>query len=400
MRARPARDVRPKPDAPDNVRGWYGATKTKLPGVILGERIPKLAAMADQFTVIRCLQHSMKNHNSAGYYSLTGVAPPTDDQRLRDSIELFPTYGSIVDKLAPAAKGTATFVSYPHVIADGSITPGQHASFLGKAHNPLFVNQDPSKADFKLPELTLPENLSVERLENRKDILKLIDEQSELMETSLVAQGLDENYQKAVAMLTSPRFKQHSTSRRSRGRHATPTAAAPTARAACRAALRRGPREVRQRVLPRAPSAARARAGTTTASTRESVTDRLDELLPMTDQTPALLNDLRDRGLFDDVMVVWVGEFGRTPRISTNGGRDHWPQNYSAVVAGGGAKKGHVYGASDKLGAYATTGQARPEDLAATMFEALGLDPESEIRDKLNRPLPIARGKAIREVFA
>ena len=98
-------------------------------------------------------------------------------------------------------------------------------------------------------------------------------------------------------------------------------------------------------------------------------------------------------------MVVWVGEFGRTPRISSNGGRDHWPQCYSAVLAGGGAKKGIVYGASDKLGAYPTLGQARPEDLAATMFEALGIDPETEIHDKLNRPHAISRGKPIREVF-
>src|SRR4051812_12321367 len=152
----------PKPDAPDNVRGWYKATKTKIPGVIFGERIPKLAAMADRFTVVRCLQHTMKNHNSAGYYSLTGVAPPTDDQRLRDSLELFPAYGSIVDKLAPAPKGVATFVSFPHVIADGSVTPGQHASFLGKGHNPLFINQDPNRTDFRLPELTLPDNLPPE----------------------------------------------------------------------------------------------------------------------------------------------------------------------------------------------------------------------------------------------
>src|SRR5215212_7581313 len=99
----------PKPAAPDNVRGWFGATQTRIPGVIFGERMPRTAALADKFTVVRCLQHSMKNHNSAGYYSLTGVAPPTDDQRLRDSIELFPAYGSIVDKLAPAAKGVATF---------------------------------------------------------------------------------------------------------------------------------------------------------------------------------------------------------------------------------------------------------------------------------------------------
>jgi uncharacterized protein (DUF1501 family) len=133
----------------------------------------------------------------------------------------------------------------------------------------------------------------------------------------------------------------------------------------------------------------------------EDVPGRLRELLPMTDQTlPALLTDLEERGLLDSTLVVWVGEFGRTPRISSNGGRDHWPQCYCAVLAGGGTKKGFVYGASDKIGAFATVGQARPEDLAATMFDALGIDPESEIHDKLNRPLPVARGKPIRELFA
>jgi hypothetical protein len=391
----------PKPAAPDNVRGWYGATKTRIPGVIFGERIPKLAAMADKLTVIRCLQHNMKNHNSAGYYSLTGVAPPTDDQRLRDSLELFPAYGSIVDRLAPAPRGTATFVSFPHVISDGSITPGQHASFLGKGHNPLFVNQDPNRPDFTLPELTLPESLSVERLENRRDILKLIDDQSELLETSLVAQGLDESYQKAVAMLTSPRFKQAfdlgKEDKKTRDRYGRTTYGQSCLLA--RRAVEAGAKFVNVYF-------SRAIGGTGQGwdyhgFNKENVPSRLDELLPMTDQTlPALLTDLEERGLFDDVMVVWVGEFGRTPRISSNGGRDHWPQCYCAVVAGGGARKGYVYGASDKLGAYPTVGQVRPEDLAATMFEALGIDPETEITDKLNRPLPIARGKPIREVFA
>ena len=391
----------PKPDAPDNVRGWYGATRTKIPGVIFGERIPKIAALADQFTVIRCLQHSMKNHNSAGYYSLTGVAPPTDDQRLRDSIELFPAYGSIVDRLAPGPKGSATFVSFPHVIADGSITPGQHASFLGKAHNPLFVNQDPNRADFKLPELTLPENLSAERLASRKDILKLIDEQSELLETSLVARGLDDNYQKAVAMLTSPRFKQafdlSKESKKTRDAYGHTTYGQSCLLA--RRCVEAGAKFVN--VYFSRSIGGKGQGWDYHGFNKESVPDRLNELLPMTDQTlPALLTDLRDRGLFDDVMVVWVGEFGRTPRISSNGGRDHWPQCYSAVLAGGGAKKGFVYGASDKLGAYPTLGQARPEDLAATMFAALGIDPESEIRDKLNRPHAIAKGQPIREVFA
>ena len=391
----------PKPDAPDNVRGWYGATKTKLPGVIFGERIPKIAAMADKLTIVRCMQHTMKNHNSAGYYSLTGVAPPTDDQRLRDSLELFPAYGSIVDKLAPAPKGAATFVAYPHVIADGSITPGQHASFLGKSHAPLFVNQDPSKADFKLPELTLPDNLSVERLESRKDILKLIDDQSDLLETSLVAQGLDASYQKAVAMLTSPRFKQafdlSRESEKTRDAYGRTTYGQGCLLA--RRVVEAGAKFVN--VYFSRAIGGKGQGWDYHGFNKESVTDRLDELLPMTDQTlPALITDLEERGMLDDTLVVWVGEFGRTPKISSNGGRDHWPQCYCAVLAGGGTKRGFVYGSSDKLGAYATAGQARPEDLAATMFEALGIDPDAEVKDKLNRPLPVARGKPIRELFA
>src|SRR5437764_11125210 len=391
----------PKPDAPDNVRGWFKATKPKLPGVIFGERIPKIAAMADKLTVIRCLQHNMKNHNSAGYYSLTGVAPPTDDQRLRDSPELFPAYGAIVDKLAPAPKGVATFVSFPHVISDGSITPGQHASFLGKAHNPLFVNQDPNKPDFRLPELTLPDNLSVERLESRTDILRLIDEQSDVLESSLIAQGLDESYQKAVAMLTSPRFKQAfdltKEDPKTRARFGRTTYGQ-----SCLLARRVGEAGARFVNVYYSRSIGGTGQGWDYHGFRgESVTGRLNELLPIADQTlPALLTDLEERGMLESTLVVWVGEFGARPRISSNGGRDHWPQWYCAVLAGGGTKQGFVYGASDKFAAYPTLGQARPEDLAATMFEALGLDPESEIRDKLNRPLPIARGKPIREVFA
>src|SRR5215218_1838373 len=133
--------------------------------------------MADKLTVVRCMQHTMRNHNSAGYYSLTGVAPPTDDQRLRDSRELFPAYGSVVDRFAPCPPGVPTFVSYPYVIRDGSITPGQHASFLGQAHDPFFISQDPNSPDFALPELSLPANLTVERLESRRELQKMIDAQ-------------------------------------------------------------------------------------------------------------------------------------------------------------------------------------------------------------------------------
>src|SRR5262245_65995703 len=116
-----------KPDGPAEVRGSFKPIRTSVPGLQVCELLPRVADVADKLTVIRCVQHTMKNHNSAGYYSLTGVAPPSDDQRLRDSLDLFPALGSIVDKFAPAPKGIPTFVAYPHVIRDGSITPGQHA---------------------------------------------------------------------------------------------------------------------------------------------------------------------------------------------------------------------------------------------------------------------------------
>ena len=122
--------------------------------------------------------------------------------------------------------------------------------------------------------------------------------------------------------------------------------------------------------------------------------------MPLTDRTlSTLVTDLSERGLLDSTLVVWVGEFGRTPRISSNGGRDHWPSCYSAVLAGGGAMGGLVYGKSDKLGAQPTEGRVTPEDLAATMFAALGLDPDTEIHDAQNRPHPISRGQVVKELF-
>jgi uncharacterized protein (DUF1501 family) len=122
-------------------------------------------------------------------------------------------------------------------------------------------------------------------------------------------------------------------------------------------------------------------------------------LLPHADQTlPTLLEDLDDRGLLDDTLVVWAGEFGRSPRINNMAGRDHWPQCYTVLMAGGGVRRGYVYGASDRLGAYPGRDPVRPEDLSATMFHLLGIDPHAEVRDALNRPLPVSSGSVIREI--
>src|SRR5579884_1099448 len=184
-----------KPAAADAIRGEFKPIATKVPGLQVCERLPRTAAVMHKVTLIRTLHHEMKNHNSAGYYSLTGYNPPSDDQRLRDSTDLFPAYGSVVDRLAPARGGVPTFVSYPYVIRDGSVTPGQHASFLGKAHDPLFIAEDPNAPDFRLPELSLPADLTPQRLDSRREVLRIIDEQTDLMEYSARARGIDAHYE-------------------------------------------------------------------------------------------------------------------------------------------------------------------------------------------------------------
>jgi hypothetical protein len=391
-----------KPNAPDAVRGEFKPIASKVPGMPVCERLPRMAPVMDKVCLIHSLRHEMKNHNSAGYYSLTGYNPPSDDQRLRDSNDLFPAYGSIVDRLAPARAGLPTFVAYPHVISDGSITPGQHASFLGKAHDPLFIRQDPNSADFRLPELGLPANLSPERLDNRREMLRLIDRQTEMLEFSARARGIDEQYGRALSMLSSPAVKkafdlsaEPSTVRDRYGRT--------TYGQGCLLARRLVESGVRFINLYFYPFIGGCEGGWDTHGFNDKPMYPIlkHHLLPITNQTlPTLLEDLDSRGLLDTTLVVWMGEFGRSPRINNLAGRDHWPQCYTALLAGGGVKRGHVFGTSDKNGAYPATDPVRPEDLSATMFYLLGIDPKTEVRDSLKRPLPISPGRVIEDVLA
>jgi hypothetical protein len=394
-----------KPDAPAEVRGQYRPIASTLSGVPICEKLPRMAQVMDKVTLVRTVRHEMRNHNSAGYYSLTGVAPPTDDQRLRDSRELFPAFGSLVDRFAPSPPGTPTFVSYPYVISDGSITPGQHASFLGPQYDPFFMRQDPSAADFRLPELSLPDTLTLERLGDRRSVLDLIDRGTELLEWSARARGIDAYYQRALTMLTSPAF-----------RRAFDLSAEPpwlrdrygrtTYGQGCLLARRlveAGVRFVTVYFSATIGGQSFTSGGWDTHGFNNNpmypILDRY--LLPMADQTlPTLLADLDSRGLLDETLVVWAGEFGRSPRINSMAGRDHWPQCYTAVLAGGGVRRGYVHGASDRFAAYPGRDPVRPEDLSATMFHLLGLDPHAEVRDALNRPLPLSAGSVIDGILA
>jgi hypothetical protein len=392
-----------KPDAPAEIRGEFKPLSSKLPGVPVCDHLPRMAGWMDQVCLVRSMQHTMRNHNSATYYSLTGYAPPVDDIRLRDSLDLFPAYGSIVDKLAPVGGGMPTFVAYPHVLRDGSITPGQHASFLGKAHNPLFFSQDPNAPDFGLPELQLPADVPLERLEARREMLKLIDEQSKLLDESATARGIDDAYQKAVGMLTSPKVRQAFDLAKEpaavRDRYGRTTYGQSCLLA--RRLVEAGAKFIN--VYFASALGGRKEGGWDTHGFGNNPMAPIlkDYLLPITDQTlPTLLQDLKDRGLLDTTLVIWMGEFGRSPRINKEAGRDHWPSCYTALLAGGGVKRGYVHGGSDKSGSLPTGDVVRPDDLAATVFSLLGINPTTEIYDTLGRPFPIAKGTPVAGLMA
>ena len=393
-----------KPNAPERIRGPHKAIASNADGIQVNEHLPRVSKIMDKVTLIRSMHHTMKNHNSAGYYALSGHEPPSDDQRLRDSLSLFPAYGSVVDKLAPVSGELPTFVSYPHVIADGSITPGQHASFLGKVHDPLFVPLDPNSPNFNLPELSLPSDLSYERVSARRELQKLIDAQTRMMDYSVAAQGLDAYYEKALAMLQSPRLREAfnlsaepDTVREAYGRT--------TYGQGCLLARRlveTGVKFVTVYFAANIGGQSTTEGGWDTHGFNNTRMFPIIEKyhLPITEQTlPTLLNDLGERGLLDDTLVLWMGEFGRTPKINENASRDHWPQCYTALIAGGGVKRGFVQGASDKNGMYPAENPVRPDDLAATIFYLLGIDPHTEVRAVGNRPVLISEGKPVMEVM-
>ncbi len=393
-----------KPGAPDEIRGPIRPISSVIPGQPVGEHFPEMAKRMDRVTLIRSMTHTMKNHNSAGYYALTGQAPPSDDQRLRDSIDLWPAYGSVVDKLAPTRGELPTSVSYPFTISDGSVTPGQHASFLGKRHDPFFFKEDPNQPGFRLPELSLPKQLQIDRMQRRRGLQQLVDQQARLLERSLEAQGFDDYYETAISMLTSPRVRdafdieQEPDSIRDRyGRT--------TYGQSCLLARRLVEAGVKFVTVYFSQSIGGRRVNDGGWDTHGFDDTRMFEIVdkfqhPLTDQTlPALLDDLEERGLMEDTLVLWMGEFGRTPRINKNISRDHWPQCYTALLAGGGVKRGYVHGASDEYGMYPEKHPVRPEDLAATVYSLLGIDPNTEVHDRGNRPLAIA-GKPVTEIFA
>jgi hypothetical protein len=406
-----------KPEAPAEVRGAFRPIATTVPGVQVCEHLPMFAQQMHHVALVRSVHHQIVDHNAGAYYALTGRAPLAGGRLIvRDEPDNFPPYGAVVAHLRPGPRRLPPFVHVPEIMSNlGYDLPGQRAGFLGAAFDPLVVG-DCSAPGHTVAQLSLPRDLSKERLYDRRDLLHRLNADADLRRSSITnsSAGIADHYERAFDLLS----------------------ASETQRAFD---LSREPAQVRERYgLPdRTDRSVEARKfgglphlGQCTLLARRLVEAgvrlvtiasgrRLDQawdthrqhfpllkksLLPYADRAmSALLEDLHERGMLDETLVVFMGEFGRTPKLGqvTSGagsdaaGRDHWPHCYSVLFAGAGVNGGAVYGASDRFAAYPKSHPVTPEDVAATIYHALGIPPEIELRDHLGRPHVVATGKPI-----
>jgi uncharacterized protein (DUF1501 family) len=382
----------PKPDAPKEIRGEFTSIATRTAGARVCEHLPRLAARSDRYAVVRSLAHRDNNHLCATHHVLTGHLMPGaffDKVASRDD---WPSYSSGVDYLRPRHDGVPTGVNLPTFLMEGPLTwPGQHAGFLGPKHDPWQLNHDPSKADFRMDGLRLAPGIAVDRLGARRELLAHVDRQQKRLATLAEARRLSDQQHLAFSVLTSGKVS-----------HAFEVDREP---AALRDRYGRHPFGqsllLARRLVEAGVTVVQANMGRVQNwDGHGNAFGRLKgELLPALDAgVAALLDDLATRGLLDETLVVVTGEFGRTPKVK-DAGRDHWAPCFSALFAGGGVRGGQVIGRSDKIGAYPATTPYSPDDLGATVYNALGANPEAEVRDRQNRPVQLNRGRVMTALF-
>ncbi len=382
----------PKPDAPSEVRGDFKAISTDVPGIHVGEHLPRLARRADKYALVRSMAHRENNHLVATHHVLTGHPQPGaffDKVASRDD---WPSYSAALDHLRPRTDGVPSGVNLPTFLVEGPLTwPGQHAGFLGPKHDPWQITRDPNAPGFRMDGMTLAPGLEISRLDGRRALLDQVNRQQKALARLAESKRLTEKQDLAFNVLTSakiaPAFdiaREPASVRERYGRH-------PFGQSMLMA----------RRLVEAGVPVVQANMGRVQNwDTHGDNFKRLkSDLLPPLDRgVSALLDDLAARGLLDETLVIVMGEFGRTPKIVGNG-RDHWAQCFTGLFAGAGVKGGQVIGKSDKIGAFPTTTPFTPDDFGATVYTALGIDPAAELQDRLGRPVQLNRGKPIKELY-
>ncbi len=393
----------PKPDAPAEVRGDFGPIATNVPGTRVCSLLPQLSRQADKLCLLRAVSTGDNAHSSSGYYMLTGVphvpmnfenanpGPPND----------WPNLGGVLRRLRGDRAGLPASVRLPMRIfnTDGSVWPGQDAGFLGRNADPWLFHCNPADPHFHIPEFTLAADVPAARLADREALLDRLDRVLAGADRSGVFAQHDRQSQQAFDLLRSVRGRgafelgrEAAAVRERYGRHPFGQSCL-LARRLVEAGVALV--QVNWFRSPEEPSDAPC----WDSHTKESQRLRTALAPPMDRAFSALLEDLHQRGLLDETLVVCLAEFGRSPRMNKAGGRDHWGHVFSVALAGGGVRGGMVYGASDQHGAEPKEGLVRPQDLTGTILHCLGYEPETEIRDPLGRPLPASRGRVIREIL-
>lgn len=391
-----------KPDAPAEVRGPFQPIATSVPGVQICEHLPRLAKRADRLTIIRSVSRRNSNHTPMIYYTLTGydTGLPNRDNDIRPPQRTdFPHMGAVISKFKPFASALPGYVALPEV-AIRSSTRGQYKrsrmplrgggpGFLGPRYAALNVNGVPGTRE-AIPSLKLPKDVTARRFEERAALLSLFDRGAPRVPTTIQLGVLRK---RAVALTGSA----------NRGRLKTFALDDEPAKLRDKYGRHRfGQSLLLARRLSEAgvPMVAVHFNEMTVCDGWDTHSGNFDalksELLPMVDQgLSALLDDLKQRGTLDETLVVCLGEFGRTPKINRNAGRDHWGECSSTLLFGGGIRPGIVYGSSDRIAAYPKSNPVDPADIQATIYHCLGLNPQTPMHDLSNRIWPISRGQVI-----
>lgn len=384
----------PKPDN-STIKGEFRPIATRIPGVQFTDQVPNLAARADKLAIIRSLAHGDNRHLSSTHNTLTG-SPQVFRGNSNEDRELsrldWPCYGGTLERLRPSSGGLPTQVTLPIPLIEGPLTwPGQHAGFLGPKYDPFLIHADPNLDPFKVAGVQLLDGMTTSRLTNRKELLAGLNQQERALDQLAQVRQFTDQQEAAHSMLASGKlrgvFDIQQESDRLRDKYGR-----------CR--MGQSLLLARRLVEHGVPYVQTNMGHVQSWDTHSNIFSRLkDKLLPGLDVgVSALLDDLEDRNMLDDVLVVVVGEFGRAPSITNDGahpkpGRGHWAYCYSGVFAGGGVRGGQVIGSSDKSGGYPITTPYHPNDIGATIYQALGVDPRALIIDQQSQPRYLNKGK-------
>lgn len=349
----------PKPGAPSEIRGEFNPISTKVPGIYVSEQMKRIAASMDKIALVRSIRHDQGNHGAGNHYMMTG-APPRIPVGCGAFVSFHPSFGSVtaLEKGAPA--GLPAYFSMPSMSRSGG------PNFLGAQYAPFVVDGDPNNKNFRVRDVTIPPELAADRFTDRCDLRKEVDQFQRLLDKNIAdpALGLDEHYQQASNLMRS----------------ASAQAAFDIAKEPDKVRDAYGRNAFGQRALL---ARRLVEAGVPFITLYDGGWDHhtklfetLKKRLPTWDQTvAALINDLDQRGLLETTMVIALGEFGRTPQINKDGGRDHWSNAMSVLFAGGGTPGGQVIGATDRQGYAAVERVLSPENFASTIYAKLGIDP-------------------------